>query len=243
LIISEMPNDWFQFREFLVRQDRTAMKVGTDGVLLGAWAGSDSARQVLDIGTGTGLVAIMLAQRNPLAAITAIEIDHDSAGQAAENAARSRWASRIEVVEADFRTWTPDPEVHFDLIVCNPPYFSRSLKNPDDQKADARHDHRLPLEQLIERAGGFLAGNGVLALILPFARVGEAMAKAANCGLFLNREMRIRGHAGVPVKRVLLEWSRLQAEVRSGEMILETDARGKFSDEYRELTDQFYLPR
>lgn len=242
LIISDMSNEWFQFRQFLIRQDRSAMKVGTDGVLLGAWVGRSGSGngKILDIGTGTGLVALMLAQRNPGAFITAIEIDKAAAAQAMENVQRSPWPDRIGIVQADFRDWQPAPGLKFDLIACNPPFFARSLKNPDIQRAMARHDEDLPLETLIRKSVGLLTPDGKIALIVPFGRADEAFDRAKEYGIFLHRRMNVRGHAGAPVKRVLLEWGRTGKTIENHNLVIETSVRGVYSEEYRNLTTEFY---
>ena len=133
-----MSNPYFQFKQFTVWHDKCAMKVGTDGVLLGAWTSVESAHRILDIGTGTGLVALMLVQRSlPDANIVALEIDEAAVGQARENIIRSPWKERVEVVQADFRKYRSSDK--FDVIVSNPPYFVDSLECPDRQRTAARH--------------------------------------------------------------------------------------------------------
>lgn len=221
------------------------MKVGTDGVLLGAWAGAEldpdePGWRILDVGTGTGLVALMLAQRFRYATIRAVEIDENAWGQAVENISDSPWSERIQVIKSDFRNWEPPDGLPFRLIACNPPYFSRSLKNPDPLRSKARHDDDLPLPDLIMRSAMMLAENGRLALVLPAGRVQEALDNASDNGLFLRRRLSVRGHENAPVKRVLLEWSNSQGPCVESGLSLETE-RGIFSAEYRRLTDAFYL--
>ena len=125
-----MANSWFQFKQFKVEQGKTAMKVGTDGVLLGAWASVGDAKNILDVGTGTGLIALMLAQRNQNAEISAIDIDRNAVEQAAENAEQSPWSGRISIFESDYNHFRVGVSCLFDLIVSNPPYFEQSLKSP-----------------------------------------------------------------------------------------------------------------
>ena len=142
-----MSNPYFQFKQFTVWHDKCAMKVGTDGVLLGAWASVQNAHKILDVGTGTGLVALMLAQRSlPDADIIALEIDGAAAGQARENVTRSPWKERVEVVQTDFRDYQSSDK--FDVIVSNPPYFVDSLECPDQQRNAARHNGSLTYEEL-----------------------------------------------------------------------------------------------
>ena len=161
-----MSNPYFQFKQFTVWHDKCAMKVGTDGVLLGAWASVRNAHKILDVGTGTGLVALMLAQRSlPDADIVALEIDKAAAGQAGENVARSPWKERIEVVQADFRNYQSSDK--FDVIVSNPPYFVDSLECPDQQRNAARHNDSLTYEELLEGVAGLLAEDGAFTIVIP----------------------------------------------------------------------------
>ncbi len=236
-----MSNTWFRFREFLIRQDRSAMKVGTDGVLLGAWADCSHCATAMDVGTGTGLIALMIAQRNPEIRITAIEIDEAAASQAQENIIASPWADRINVVRGDFMEYSPDSGLTFDLIVCNPPFFTRSLKNPDTLRATARHDEGLPLALLIGKACSLLSAEGSIALILPADRADEVLGVAIKNGLYLNRRLHVRGNPGAPVKRVLLQWGRTEGIEDVSELIIETGVRGVYTEDYRRLTEEFYL--
>ncbi len=236
-----MSNEWFQFRQFLIRQDQTAMKVGTDGVLLGAWANCKDCVTILDVGTGTGLIALMVAQRNPEAIITALEIDAAATNQAKKNVQACLWPDRIKVILADFRTWMPASDQKFDLVICNPPFFTRSLKNPDTQRATARHDDDLPLSHLIPKSAGLLNPNGKLALILPVGRIQDAMTMAVENQLYLLRRMNIRGDINTPVKRVLLGWGREDGTPETAELVIETGVRGVYTKDYLRLTGEFYL--
>lgn len=241
LNIFNMSNDWFQFRQFLVRQDQSAMKVGTDGVLLGAWTACENCRTVLDIGTGTGLIALMIAQRNPDANITAVEIDAAAAQQAVGNIGESLWADRISVLGADFLSVDSAGDNKFDLIICNPPFFTRSLKNPDLQRAQARHDDDLPLGLLIVKSAELLSDDGRLALIIPAGRVDEVMSIAADNELFLSRQLNIRGNSLAPVKRVIIEFCRESGGAEIAELVIESGVRGVYTEEYKRLTGDFYL--
>jgi len=236
-----MSNEWFRFRQFLIRQDQSAMKVGTDGVLLGSWVDCSGCNTILDVGAGTGLISLMMAQRNSLARIIAIEIDEAAAGQAMDNARNCVWHERIEVVQADFRTWVPASGQKFDLLVCNPPFFTQSLRNPDNIRARARHDDELSFAELIEGSARFLEPEGKLALIVPVGRLPEVLALALHYGLFLHRRMDIRGNSGVPVKRVLLEWGKTPGPDEWTELVIETGQRGIYTDQYKMLTAGFYL--
>ncbi len=234
-----MPNDWFQFKQFLIRQDKTAMKVGTDAVLLGAWAGTGWLLNILDVGTGTGLIALMVAQRFPGALIDAVEIDPESVQQARENVGSSQWRDRIHVIEADFLQWEPDRL--YDLIVCNPPFFKDSLKSPVAEKNLIRHDDHLPLTDLIRRSSELLSPGGGLSIVIPMDRLPEAARAAFETGLNLNRILRVKGTVKAPVKRVLIHLGKNYLPVEMNEVAIETEERGFYTETYRELTSEFYL--
>ena len=160
-----MPNPYFAFKQFTVRHDRCAMKVGTDGVLLGAWTDLSHSRRILDIGTGTGLIALMLAQRCMDARITAIDLDSAAVEQAQENIQASPWKDRIEALQQDICTYHPNGT--FDTIVSNPPYFIDSLKCPDGQRSTARHTDTLDADRLIGKVSELLTSDGRFSIILP----------------------------------------------------------------------------
>lgn len=160
-----MSNPYFQFKQFTVRHDKCAMKVGTDGVLLGAWAPVQNAKYILDVGAGSGLISLQLAQRNPWASITSIEIDPAAAAQAKENIQSSPWSDRMEVICSDFRDY--HAENKFDLIVSNPPYFVDALKCPDNQRCMARHTSELNYELLFGHSTHLLSEQGIISVIIP----------------------------------------------------------------------------
>ena len=233
-----MSDPSFSFKQFTVRHDRCAMKVGTDGVLLGAWAPVEHARTALDVGTGTGLVALQLAQRNPLLRVTAVEVDADAASQASENAARSPWPERIEVVRADFKDFQSPGG--FDLIVSNPPYFLDALPCPDRQRRVARHAGGLNYDLLFRRSVRLLGEDGVLSVIIP-AEVERAAEEAAWAqGLCPRRRTRVFTKAGKPARRVLLTFGRRLGPVDEDALCIHRPD-GSYSDDYRRLTGEFYL--
>lgn len=237
-----MSNDYFQFKQFLVRHGRCAMKVGTDGVLLGAWAPVEGAARILDVGTGTGLVALQLAQRAPGACITAVEIDPEAAAQAEENVAASPWGERIRVVCHDFgtlrRDWPGEPP--YDLIVSNPPYFTEALVCPDPTRRMARHTESLPYGVLLREAAAWLAPEGRVALIFPADAEPRVVEAAALAGLYPCRRMGGYTKPGKPLRRVLMAFSaRLVPCV--GEELFIHQADGGYSEGYRRLTGEFYL--
>jgi tRNA1Val (adenine37-N6)-methyltransferase len=159
-------NSYFQFKQFRINQDATAMKVCTDSCVLGAWAEVEKAKQVLDIGTGTGLLALMAAQRSE-AEITAVEINEAAARQAAENIAESPWKNRIHLHQKSLQAFGKENQQHFEVIICNPPFFQASLRSPDAAKNAAKHTQELPFEELAQFAADFLAPEGIFYVLLP----------------------------------------------------------------------------
>ena len=234
-----MSNPYFQFKQFTVWHDKCAMKVGTDGVLLGAWTSVESAHRILDIGTGTGLVALMLAQRSlPDATIVALEIDEVAVGQAQENIIRSPWKERIEVVQADFKQYGSSDK--FDVIVSNPPYFVDSLECSDRKRATARHNDSLTYEDLLERGSGVLAEDGLFTLVIP-ADVAERVKKIASIkNLYAVRQLNVITKPGGVPKRVLVTFSFFNQECVVEELLTEL-ARHQYSEEYIMLTRDYYL--
>ncbi len=235
-----MPNQYFKFKQFTVNQDRCAMKVGTDGVLLGSWVDVEKAQRVLDIGTGTGLLALMVAQRNTQASVDALEIDAAAAEQAAENAGASEWRGRITVINADFLSHAFDKK--YDLIICNPPYFTQSLKSPDKKRTAARHSDSLPLDRLAKVVSGLLADDGVFAVVLPMQE-GEALVnECRGCGMGIKRKAHVyaKSDSQTP-KRVLLEFSKNTAETVEERIVIEKCERHDYTDQYKALTKDFYL--
>lgn len=232
-----MPNPYFSFKQFTVYHDRCAMKVGTDGVLLGAWADVASARRILDVGTGTGLVSLMLAQRSD-ALIKAIDIDPDAVEQARGNIAASPWRDRIEVEQQDICRYTSD--TCFDVIVSNPPYFINSLKCPDEQRNTARHTDDLDFEDLIGAVARLLHPEGAFSVIIPADGMELFREIAASHELHLSRRTLIHTKPDVEPKRVLLAFKPCPGGCINDCLTIEL-ARHVYSDEYIALTKEFYL--
>jgi len=238
-----MANPYFQFKQFTVWHDRCAMKVGTDGVLLGAWAPIHNSQfKILDIGTGSGLVALMLAQRYPAAQIDAIDIDEAAVEQARENFAHSAFSHRLSVFRSSLQNWQMANGTLYDLIVSNPPYFQNSLKNPDKGRELARHTDSLSYEELIHNSVRLLNPHGQLALILPAEAEEEIRTLAATHCLYCSRVTRVFSKQSKPARRVLLAFSRSPLSLSPTEdaLVLE-DEKGGRSAAYQELTKDFYL--
>lgn len=233
-----MPNPYFSFKQFTVYHDRCAMKVGTDGVLLGAWADVSSSQKILDVGTGTGLIALMLAQRCVEARITAIDIDGEAVLQARENMNASPWGNRMEAVLQDLKTFQPD--VLFDTIVSNPPFFVDSLKCPDDQRNRARHTDTLPACFLLRKSAELLEEGGGLSLILPAEQTEGLITLAEGEGLYLSRLTSVITRPGLPPKRSLMEFRKQVSACEKNSLIVEL-ARHVYTEDYIALTRDFYL--
>jgi tRNA1Val (adenine37-N6)-methyltransferase len=237
-----MSNDFFKFKKFTIRQNFCSMKVGTDGVLLGAWVSVEvTAQRILDVGAGTGLIAIMLAQRSPLAQIDAVEVDEAAAAQARQNAECSPWASRLNIVRQNFNDFARTATSRYDLIVSNPPYFKKSLTSPNRRRTTARHTEDLLHEELISGSLRLLSEQGKLAVIMPCAEGNIFIALAANAGLHCRRKLNVFTKKGCPAKRLLMEFSRSKQPLCEQNLYIENSELNSFTAEYRALTKDFYL--
>ena len=235
-----MSNQFFQFKQFTVYQDRCAMKVGTDGVLLGAWAQVAGAESALDIGTGTGLLALMIAQRNSVVRIVGVEIADDAAVQAAENVARSPWADRIKIVEGAIQDGVVSGP--YDVIVSNPPYFKvgESVCSPDRGRLRARQTSTLGYDVLIDEVVRLLGREGEFSVVYPSDRMDELVDYARGRGLFLSRRTWVCPRVGGSPKRVLLAFRRVSGILSEDELAIEL-SRHVYTREYVALTRAFYL--
>ncbi|MDR1197647.1 MAG: methyltransferase [Prevotellaceae bacterium] len=236
-----MNNKNFTFKQFVIEQDKAAMKVGIDGVMLGAWVDVANAADILDVGTGTGLIAIMMAQRNGIAHIDAVEIDCQAYEQAAENVNSCKWKERINVIHEKFQTFALTAQKRYDLIVSNPPYFIASLQSPEMQRTVARHSALLSQDDLIDGIGKLLADTGKFAAIFPYIEANIFIAKAAVQNLFCNKKTNIKPNPDKPVKRIMLEFSRTKQNLAENTVCIETGKRHDYTDEYKTLTKDFYL--
>jgi len=235
----------FRFKQFTVRHNHCAMKVGTDGILLGAWCSPCSnnltTAKILDIGTGTGLIALMLAQRNPHAVVDAIEIDRAACEQAAENFAASPWSERLRAIPGCVKNLCPD--WRYDLIVSNPPWFSDSLKSPSDARNNARHDDTLNAIDLLVSVDRLLAVDGRFSAVLPSVSGQRFIENAAQFGLHCVRNCQVQPNADKLPTRCLLEFSRTPpaTQLDSETLIVETNTRHDYTPAFRDLTRDFYL--
>lgn len=233
-----MASNYFNFKQFTINQERSAFKVGTDGVLLGAYTDVSGAKRILDIGTGTGLIALMLAQRCD-AEIVAIEPDHESFLQSCENIHNSKWADRIRVVESALQDFVDDRK--FDLIVTNPPYFSDSIRNPDIRKAAARHNDTLTSDEILKGCSGLLSEAGKLQLIMPFAEGNVLLAEAVGYGLFCHDILKIKPLPTSEIRRLIMAFGRERKKPAEKFLTIEHGKRHEFTEEYINLTREFYI--
>lgn len=232
-----MGGNSFTFRQFVVRQDMCAMKVGTDGVLLGAWA--VGGHRILDVGTGTGLIAMMMAQRNPQSSIVAVDIDHDACLQAEANISAGGFDGRISVVNDRLQDY--DTACKFDCIVSNPPFFVDSLMCPDRQRMLARHAAQLSCADLFDGVSRLLSADGVFSVIIPMDNAEQFIAEGSLKGMFVVRRCDVRTVSHKPPRRVLLSFSRnLSVRQPFAEAVLQ-EADGSRSEWYRTLTRDFYI--
>ena len=234
-----MSNSYFRFKQFTIYQDNCAMKVGTDGALLGAWCLFPHNGNILDVGCGTGLITLMAAQRS-LATVDGVEIDPVACKQAQENVILTPWANRIKLYAKDFQEFSENNSVKYDYIVSNPPFFKDSLLPPSSNRSNARHTISLNYETLFSKSSGLLKSNGKIAIIFPSELENHVLSTALSHKLYLTRITRVKGHSKRPVKRILAEWGKELTEYESSELNIELEP-GIYSPEFISLLQDFYL--
>jgi tRNA1Val (adenine37-N6)-methyltransferase len=235
-----VPNSWFQFKQFIIHQDQSAMKVGTDGVLLGAWANCSDARNILDIGSGTGLLALMCAQRSH-AQVIGIEIDAAAAKQANNNAEGSIFRDRIKIVHQDLLKFIDENKQLFDYIICNPPYFELTSTQAKENRKLARQQLSLNYENLIESCFKLISNSGRCGIIFPFAHEDKICQLIQNIGFYVVRKTIVYPAPEKLPKRILLEFSKTKSEIVANHLMLESGKRHDYSNDFKALTKDFYL--
>lgn len=239
----------FQFKEFKIEQDRCAMKIGTDGVLLGAWASLEhQPDSILDIGTGTGLIALMLAQRSPALLIDALEIDENAYEQAVDNFEQSQWGDRLFCYHAAFDEFVEEmqDEDKYELIISNPPFYEPPLTPPmrensiSSARQNARFYDALPFSELIEGVSKLLHSQGEFNTIIPHKEETNFIALASEFGFFPKKITRVRGNETSAIKRSLLSFSFKNEQLEENELIIEI-SRHNYTDAYKKLVKDFYL--
>ncbi|NDV17266.1 methyltransferase [Muricauda sp. TY007] len=231
----------FKFKEFTVHQDQCAMKVGTDGVLLGAWTSlHNDPESVLDIGAGTGLIALQLAQRSLAETIDAIELDDAAYEQCVANFEVSPWGDRLFCYHAGFDEFVDEMDDKYDLIISNPPFYSEDVASRNESRDKARQSSSLPFEELVEGAAKLLNEDGIFAVIIPFKEESYFTDVAKKERLFPNRITRVKGNPHTDFKRSLIEFSFDESEPHIDTLVIE-EGRHKYTKEYIQLTQAFYL--
>jgi tRNA1Val (adenine37-N6)-methyltransferase len=233
--------EYFEFKQFVVRQDMCAMKVGTDSVLLGGWVNVSLEKRILDVGTGSGILALMLAQRTS-AAIDAVELDTNAAEQARLNFSYSQWSSRLKSHCIAFQEFAMHSKQTYDLIISNPPYFTSGKRSDHKGKAHARHADLLPYFDLVRYSKRLLASKGRLALILPAGARKQIISVAVKNGLWLLREAYMLPKINMQSERILLEFCpEMPLKYSSEKIIVELEERHAYHSSFREYTKEFYL--
>ncbi len=231
----------FKFKQFTIRQDKCAMKIGTDGVLLGAWATINNEPDlILDIGTGTGVIALQLAQRCEALAIDALEIDNDAFEQAVENFENSDWADRLFCYHCSLQEFTQELEDTYDLIIANPPFYTDAFKTENEARNKARFTTSLSFEDLLFSVSKLLSKQGVFSVIIPFKEEANFIALAKKYQLFVSKICRVKGTPTSEIKRSLLEFSFQNVNPVLEDLIIEHE-RHQYTTDYKNLVKEFYL--
>ena len=231
----------FQFKEFSIDQDKCAMKIGTDGVLLGAWASiNENPYSILDIGTGTGIIALQLAQRSDAETIDALEIDDNAYEQAVENFENSDWGDRLFCYHTALEEFTDEIDDKYNLIVSNPPFYTDRFESTSQARNKARFTSSLPFRKLLISVSKLLSNDGIFSVIIPFKEEKNFIELAAKVNLFPKRICSVKGSPSSETKRSLLEFSFRESEIEIDELVIEIE-RHQYTKAYKDLVQDFYL--
>ena len=232
----------FHFKEFTVLQDKTAMKIGTDAVLLGAWCPvNNNPISVLDIGAGTGILSLMLAQRTNAQQIDSLEIDDEAYQQCVENFENSKWNDRLFCYHAGLDEFIDEPEDTYDIIISNPPFYSENFKTQNSQRDLARFIDALPFEDLVNAADLLLSENGIFAVIIPYKEEEKFINLCAKAEFYPIKITRVKGTPTTEIKRSLLAFKRFELSTLEVEELIIVTSRHKYTNQYINLTKDFYL--
>jgi tRNA1Val (adenine37-N6)-methyltransferase len=231
----------FKFKKFSINQDRCAMKIGTDAVLLGAWSSIEHQPfSILDIGSGTGVLALILAQRSHAEVIDALEIDENAYEQCVENFENSTWSDRLFCYHASLEEFVEEIDDKYDLIISNPPFYSEDYKTESSQRDLARFTEAMPFKHLVKSVSKLLSENGSFSVIIPFKEEEAFIALASEVNLFPNRILQVKGSLTSEIKRSLIRFSFNKSDCIIEELIIET-SRHQYTTDYINLTKDFYL--
>ena len=229
----------FNFKQFKIHHEQS-FKVGTDGVLLASWVDVGEKETILDIGSGSGLIPLILAQRNKKAQIIGVEIDSLSYEESIKNVAESPWKDRVHIHHNTIQNFSTNTEQFYDLIISNPPFFNNAVKSANKQKAVARHTDKLPFQDIINVADKHLTATGSLAVILPNVEGELFISQAEQNSLFLTKKIEVRSKKDKPVERLLMEFSKVKQELQIEELVIQFEERNHFTPDYIKLTKDFY---
>lgn len=235
-----MSNNYFQFKQFRVEQNHAAMRVNTDGILLGAWCTIENSKSCLDIGSGTGLIALMMAQRSN-AQIDAVEIEEGACNDAKANFIASNWSKRLSLHYISIQEYSKKYPNKYDSIVCNPPYFEDAQKSNSKEKKLARHTDTLSFEELFRCAKNLLSVKGTFSIIVPAEKESKLVKIAAKYELFARRILEIRSHTNKVATRLLIEFSSQSTFIEIDELAIYLEKTSNYTPEFKELTGAFYL--
>ncbi len=232
----------FSFKQFSVKQEQSAMKIGTDAVLLGAWCPIDNNPiSVLDVGAGTGILSLMIAQRSNAEQIDAIEIEENAYEECVSNFENAPWSDRLFCFHAGLDEFVDDPEDEYDLIISNPPFYSEDFKTEINKRDLARFQEAMPFEDLVEAADLLLSENGIFAVVIPFKEEERFIDLCANVELFPVKVTRVKGSHTSPIVRSLLAFKRFELPVLVADELVVEINRHEYTNQYINLTKEFYL--
>ncbi len=232
-------NNVFEFKQFSIEQTSSVFKVGTDACLLGAWVEVSNAALILDVGTGTGVIALICAQRNKTAQILAIDINSEATDLAAKNFLNSPWKSRLKTQCVRFQDLQLSELFHFDLIVCNPPFFKDSIHNSTQSQSLARHEIALNLAEMLEKAVNVLSPDGNIALIIPYARASELLQISSQVGLHIQRLFSVAPFGHKPANRLMVSLAKNKVDYHESHLVLRSSAKS-YSAEFQQLMQPYY---
>jgi len=236
------PLELFHFQQFSLNQAGCAMKIGTDGIMLGAWAPIEAGvPSLLDMGTGTGLLALMAAQRNPQARIWGLEIEAGAAARAQENVRQSPWADRIRILHQSVQAFS-SPE-SFEAILCNPPYFSAGVLPATEARRLARHNEQLSLSELMQQIERLLSQSGQAHVVLPWEAQEELLSLASQAGLYPQQLVQVHSRPQKPPFRMLISLGRKEASYSPRSLFLHEETGTHYHPAYQQLVQAFYLVR